>query len=297
MRNTLIVASCVVATAAILAGVAAGGPIMQPPSATHFAGFPAVGVKPSLPTTGKLVVAFRRYTDSGGAEWNVFADGRIIWQRWTTSGDAEVAPKGVRRLDTGYVEQRLTSEGIQLLRSKVLASGLFEDNLNLNLGGQRRSWVYYQIRRDDDRMVTIAGLRGSASEPANPDATPAQAAALAQIATGVADLAAWLPTEAWADREIRAFVPAHYLANFDRGYPQVSKMPSPAREVFVRYKRLRRDGCQILTTTQVRALLRAFVEAGIAPSNNHASWIDFNLSAAGHPSEFHLILAHPSTSC
>ena len=60
----------------------------------------------------------------------MYADGRVIWQKWTSSGDATVVPDGARRLDTGYVQQRLTLEGVQLLRSKILATGLFEHDLS-----------------------------------------------------------------------------------------------------------------------------------------------------------------------
>ena len=61
-------------------------------------------------------------------------------------------------------------------------------------------------------------------------ATPAQTRALASIAALVADPARWLPTSVWADRQIRAFVPARYLVAFDRGYPDLSKLPPPAAQ-------------------------------------------------------------------
>ena len=56
------------------------------------------------------------------------------------AGDATVVPKGARRLDTGYVQQRLTLQGVQLLRSKILATGLFEHNLRLEVG-EGHAWV------------------------------------------------------------------------------------------------------------------------------------------------------------
>ena len=46
-------------------------------------------------------------------------------KKWTSSGDATVVPDGARSFDTGYVQQRLTLQGVQLLRSKILATGLF----------------------------------------------------------------------------------------------------------------------------------------------------------------------------
>jgi hypothetical protein len=92
---------------------------------THFAGFPAEGVKASTPTNGRLLIGLRQ---ANNTIWNVYSDGRVIWQKWTSSGDATAVPDGARRLDTGYVQQRLTPQGVQLLLSKLLATGLFEDN-------------------------------------------------------------------------------------------------------------------------------------------------------------------------
>ena len=103
--------------------------------ATHFAGFPAVGVKPSTPTAGRLVISLEfNATAYTSTEWYVYADGRIIWQRWTVSG-AAVIPAGATRLDTAYVQQRLTRQGVQLLQSKILATGLFDHDLKLALPG------------------------------------------------------------------------------------------------------------------------------------------------------------------
>ena len=41
---------------------------------------PLVGVKASTPTTGKLVLGLR---PTANTQWNVYADGRVIWQKWT----------------------------------------------------------------------------------------------------------------------------------------------------------------------------------------------------------------------
>jgi len=89
---------------------------------------------------------------------------------------------------------------------------------------------------------------------------------------------------------MRAFVPSHYVIAVDRGYPDISKLPPPAGEVLSQYKQLRRHACQILTTGQARALLHAFVDAGISPSDSHA-WniaFDFRGLKFPHPSYLHL---------
>jgi hypothetical protein len=70
---------------------------------------------------------------------------------------------------------------------------------------------------------------------------------------------------------------------FDRGYPDISKLPPPAGEVLSQYKLLKRAGCQVVTTGEARALLQALAEAGISPSRNHVRAIGFDLgSLPGH---------------
>jgi hypothetical protein len=256
---------------------------------------PLVGVKASTPTTGKLLLGLR---PTANTEWNVYADGRIIWQKWTLAGDATVVPKGARRLDTGYVQQRLTPRGVQLLRSKILATGLFVHNVRLDLG-RGNAWVLHRVRVGD-RIVTVDGV-------ASPDptwnehftkATPAQTRALASIAALVADTDRWLPRSMWADRQIRAFVPARYVVGFDRGYPDISKLPPPAGKALSQYGL--QDGCQILPTGQARALLQALAKAGITRSDNHVWIINFDLGrlpGQPHPSDLHLSPALPDDRC
>ena len=259
---------------------------------THFAGFPPVGVEASTPTTGRLVVGLRL----GLTEWNVYAAGQIVWQRWTPSGDATVIPSGASRLDTGFVQQRLTPRGVQLLRSKILATGLFEHNLRLIVGGYR-DWVLARVRTGD-RFVTVQGLPSADSswKAQFTKATPNQLHALAWLGALVADPARWLSTSLWADRRIRAFVPARYVVALDRGYPDTSKLPAPASKVLSRFEGLRRHAVQIVTTSRARELLRALAEAGISPSDNHAWNIGFalgRLRGQPRPSYLHLSPAVP----
>ena len=289
-RVALSVATTVVVALAFAVAVAVAGSASTKP--THFAGFPPVGVKASTPTTGRLLIGLSPTTTTGST-WNVYSDGRVIWQKWTSSGDATVVPDGARRLDTGYVQQRLTPRGVQLLLSKILATGLFEQDLMLDVGSDH-AWANHRVRRGD-RMVTVIG--GPSPDPADPrdftKATPAQMRALAWIEKLVANPARWLPTRAWANRQIRAFVPARYWAGFDRSSPDISKLPAPAGKVLVRYKPLMRDGCQVLTAGKARALLQAFVEAGLSPSEKHAFTIAFGLASLHGLSDFHLSPALP----
>ena len=103
-RVALSVATTVVVVLAFVL-TATGSASTKP---THFAGFPPEGVKASTPTTGRLLIGLSTWGPRAMTTWNVYADGRVIWQKWTSSGDATVVPDGARRLDTGYVQQRLT---------------------------------------------------------------------------------------------------------------------------------------------------------------------------------------------
>lgn len=284
--SVALIAALGIATASV---ASAGG---RAGTMTHFAGFPPVGVEASTPTTGTLVAGLRL----GLTEWNVYASGRIIWQKWTPSGDATAIPSGASRLDTGFVQQRVTSRGVQLLRSKILATGLFEHNLRLIVGGNR-DWVFARVRRGD-RIVTVQGLPSADSswKEQFTKATPDQLRALAWLGALVADPARWLSTSFWADRRIRAFVPARYLVAFDRGYPDTSKLPAPAGKALSRFEGLRRHGAQIVTTGRARELLQALAEAGISPSDNHAWNIGFalgGLPGQPRPSYLHLSPAIP----
>jgi hypothetical protein len=254
-RVALSVATTVVAALAFALAVAAAGSAST--KLTHFTGLPPEGVKPSTPTTGRLLVGARIMVPLGkGASpfdpsigkpvmhesktWNMYADGRIIWQEWTRSGDASVVPDGARRRDTGYVQQRLTPQGVQLVLRETGETG-----------------PDFEV----DRGHPIAGL--------------------------VAYPGRWLPASAWANRQIKAFVPARYVVAIDWGRPDISKLPSPAGEVLSQYKPLLRHLCQVITTEKTRALLQAFVDAGISPWANHA-YAQSVTQARGLGGRFHI---------
>jgi hypothetical protein len=257
-------------------GAVAEGNVTDSEPPANYAGLPPQGAHASMPATAKLLVSV---SPSPWSTWNVYADGRIVWQKWNHSGDALVLPRGASMLDTGYVEQRLTPRGVQLFRSRVLSTGLFQHNLRLVLGNHAR--VYDRVRRGD-RMVSVEGVPSPSQSWKNfTKPTPAQARGLAQLDALLADPASWLPKTAWANREIRAFVPSHYLVALDRGPPDMSKLPAPLPELLRRYKKLLRHGCQVVATSQARAILQAFVETGISPSDNHAYSIAFDFKGLG----------------
>ena len=167
MLSRLTAVACTVAACA-LATDASAHPF-------HFAGVPAAGVTASAPTTGTMLISLK---PTATTTWTLYADGRILWQKWTTAGVATVVPAGERRLDTGVVQQRLTLKGVQLVRSKIVSTGLFEHNLMLDLGGHG-TWVFDQVRRGG-RIVSVQGV-SLAAQPHFRWATAAQRLSLIHI--------------------------------------------------------------------------------------------------------------------
>ena len=91
---------------------------------------PPEGAPPSSPEHGELVLAVDGRGMAAGralTHMYVYADGRLIWWR---EGDL---PAGAD--EHSIFEQRLTPEGVELLRSEVISSGLFERDL-IFMGGE-----------------------------------------------------------------------------------------------------------------------------------------------------------------
>ena len=262
----------------------------------NFAGFPPEGAHASEPATGNLVLSFQEagFRPFGEVDLNVYADGRMIWQKWTPSQQAVVVPPGSKAFDTGFVMQRLTPQGIELLRSTIVSTGLFDRNLQLAPRHQsdNSSRTLQMSVLNGGRLVSVDTASLSMTLKKWPKETPAQERTLGRLKAILADAAAWLPPTAWADREIRAFVPSRYLLAYDRNAPDMSKLPTPVRELLLQYKGLfAKNGCQELTTDQARELLGTLVAAGKSPSSNVAQSIDFDVpgvGVSGIPSGLHV---------
>ena len=98
-----------------------------PDARVGFIGLPPEGATPSTPEAGELVLSLwgRSTTDDGLLRAWVYADGRLIW---TKEGDF---PYGANEITTGFLEQRLTPEGVERIRSEIVSTGLFADDLAL----------------------------------------------------------------------------------------------------------------------------------------------------------------------
>jgi hypothetical protein len=180
------------------------GPTVPSPSTrVGFIGVPPEGARPSTPERGELVLS---YWSSPFRMW-VYADGRVIWVR---HGDF---PYGANDRSTGYLEQRLTPEGAELLRSEVIAAGLSGSDLNLD-AIQGLPVGVIEVR-NGDRLVSVA-WGGADSPDSDPTiATTEQASALQRLDARLADPASWLPASAWEDREISGYVPSRFSVCYE----------------------------------------------------------------------------------
>jgi hypothetical protein len=264
-------------------------------------GLPPVGATPSTPENGVLEMD---YTVSGretrSRNW-VYADGRLI------------------RLGTpprrGFLEQRLTREGVELLRSEILSAGGFghaqpppgsttlEDFRRFGPAGSP-----IQVRKGD-RLVPVRWVRD-----------------LKQLEARLANPGSWLPASAWKQPRVRAYVPSRFAVCAGVVVLRYPDKPARARFVQMRPARIvallpaavqnalrgrnwtrgfpppqaptstgyypRYPGCFAMTTNEARSLATALDAAGPAtarkggrlhlhyaldaPGPSRQAWIDFD---------------------
>jgi hypothetical protein len=217
------------------------GPSVAPdPDAEGLNGLPPEGATPSTPESGELVLELNNRV------W-VYADGRVI----SSVYDHTLAPY------SGLVEQHLTPEGVEFLRSNVLSTGLFEHDLELAC---EEITCSLSIRvRDGDRLVRVTwGSRGV--YPQAPIATPEQATALQSLYELLTRPASW-PASVWTDQQIRGYVPTSYSVCSRGVEPSrvLALLPEPARDL-LGAEYLKMDGnkqsvdCSQMTTEVARAL-------------------------------------------
>ena len=264
MRTTGLVALALVFALAVAAAGSASTKLDSLP--THFAGFPPEGVKASTPTTGRLLIGLRP-TDT--TTWNVYADGRVIWQKWTSSGDATVIPAWSEKARYGLRPAAAHPQGCAT--TPVEAPGdrpvRAQPHDSKSAGTTHGSSTGFEEVIDWSPSVECPHPthRGISTSPTQrrPRRRRSRRSRNSWPIRPVG-----FRRERGRDRRIRAFVPARYVVAFDRSYPELSKLPAPAAKALVQYKQLKRHGCQIVTTGQARALVQAFVKAGISPSEN-----------------------------
>ena len=210
-----------------------------------FIGLPPVGARPSAPESGELVLEGRarsatlaRVDARGGClgplvrVW-VYADGRVIWDR----REAPV-PEGANELTSGFLEQRLTPDGVELLRSELVASGLFDRDLTLMVPeGHGCFFSGWAEVHGEGRLLRVGWTSPLFSRPGEgTTATPEQVSALRRLDALLTNPASVLPSSAWAGRQVRAYVPSHYAVCVDTSPPTdiarlLSLLPGRAEEL------------------------------------------------------------------
>jgi hypothetical protein len=235
-------------------------PTTAPSPSTANVGFvlPPEGATPSTPPTGELVVAVYAHPASGaifpGAR-NVYADGRVISYQ-------------VSRV-SGWLEQRLTPEGVELVRSEILSAG--PDDAGVDLGP-----IQGGIRvMDGDRLVHVRGPRRSGAGH--------------DLLLRLAALETWLPPRVWEDREAKPYIPPTYAVCVGRArswealpdpVQAVSLFPAPLPQLSGSPRHANdyppgpmghgpnNPDCWNVTTEQAREVAAAFDAAGIENEEN-----------------------------
>jgi len=223
-----------------------------------FIGLPPEGATPSNPESGELVLFYWGPVpgDWGKSRFWVYADGRLISLREANR------PEGANPHSTGYLEQRLTPDGVELLRSEIISIGLIGDDGSavgsdaIPRGTKEPVPSYSTLQvREGDQLYNVSRVGD-----------------LDRLVERLTDPASWLPANAWEVRAIRAYVPSRYAVCFV-GAPPIEPEPSrllpllpgPAQGL-LRARKFTPGAfgpCTDLTTEEARTLREALDAAGL----------------------------------
>ena len=274
-RLVVVLAAVAFATALATAGWAIVREVVLHES---FVSLPPVGAPPSAPASGELVISYRLDTHGppDGAWGWVYADGRLISAdaRPITLRSHSNLPAAAIRWSSGLIEQRLTPEGVELLRSEIVSTGLFEHNQTACSRCSPHYSIHNEIQvRIGDRLIRVQGkLTADANEFPK------------RLRERLADPASWLPASAWADRRIRAYVPSRYEIWYG-AQPQtlersriLALLPAEAEDLLRSKDAVPQQGeighpgspphpvtryHSVLTTEEARAVTQALDDAGL----------------------------------
>ena len=265
-------------------------------------GLPPVGATPSAPKSGVLEMYY--WVDRPRSRSWVYADGRLI--------RFGVPPR------RGFLEQRLTREGVKLLRSEIVSAGGFghaqpppgSTSLNETFGP-----ADIKVRKGD-RLVPLRW-----------------ASDLKHLEARLTNPGSWLPASAWKQPKVRAYVPSRFeicagvvvVPDLDkprqgRGVQMgpariVALLPEAAQNVLrardwrTRALRLtpsaRRGiygGCFAVTTNEARSLAKALDGAGPAAARKGGSInLNYHFDAPGPSRQvwicFDPFLPHGEVTC
>jgi hypothetical protein len=321
-RRRLVIAFAVVAVAAAIAAAAVGG-VRDFVLRTGFIGLPPIGATPSSPASGELEIWYWARWAANGKDgrtraW-VYADGRLI------SWGGPDRPGSANPLSTGFLEQRLTPEGVERLRSEIAATGDFGDPDELAPPG-KPPCPLGQSPGDREKAIANGDCQLPTPEPAPqapvtvPFSTPIVVAGLGTLVhvdhardlnrlyARLSDPESWLPASAWMERDVRAYVASEY-AVCHGGWPPDKKigqsrilalLPPVVRDLLgdapLRQGPLfgapgnfrpSYEYCADMTTDEARAVAVALDDAGF--HEDGSSRLNYRIEAPGsNPGEAHV---------
>jgi hypothetical protein len=231
-----------------------------------FTGLPPEGAPPSAPEQGELVLSFGGRVNTLGGDFHrmwLYADGRLLWRSNLEGRDVGLDIWAERfggiAPTTAVIEQRLTPEGVDLIRSKVMASARVIGPLRIgedNTVWSRPGVIWGGLTLGDGDTLLDAEWSDS------------------RLPTRLAFPASWLPKSAWADRRIGGYVPSHYAMCVwpnEQGLA-MARLPE-AVQALARVAGTKVPGsglppgdCQAVTKDVARAIVAAFDAAGHMPA-------------------------------
>ncbi len=214
-----------------------------------FIGIPPVGATASTPTRGELVLSAYGVTAHSRNKVWVYRDGRMIFQRELRPGTKH-PPGSANQESTGFLEKHLTPEGVEILQSEIMSTGLFGHDRDLAVASPVVPFFNSISVRNGARLVRVAWHQHPPYEPkpAYPLATHEQATTLQRLVARVTEPEAWLPTSAWRDRQTRAYVPARFELWYGPWPLKVNysdtlkQLPDRARDILRAHKPRRERG-------------------------------------------------------
>jgi hypothetical protein len=249
------------------------------PTPASIVGLPPAGATLSEVTTARLVLSYEGNLRGGDNAFWLYADGRLIWTRYST------APAGVEPF-VGFTEQRLTPVGVESLRRHTVDTGLFSTDGAYG-GGGLVGHTGVQVR-NGDRVVTLGWCCGPATSE-RPAPSAAQAQLMRDLSAFLADRSAW-PAAVWTDDTERPYLPARYAVcvrqlvsdgHFDNTDPAAirEKLPLAAQELLARWTRAPDDFCSVMPTADARELAVALLDARILRARPvNESWVRFEMA-------------------
>lgn len=180
-RRRRLVIAFAVAAALVAMTAAAFGAVRIFVHHKGFIGLPPLGATPSSPANGELVLHYFGPNPGlpGKSRVWVYADGRVI-----SLLDAPFS-EGANESWTGFLEQRLTPDGVGQLQFEVIAA---------QGPGAKPLPDFTEIEvRDGGKLVPVTAVRDERL-----------------IEARLANPVSWLPASAWQDSEVKAYVPTTF---------------------------------------------------------------------------------------